>query len=164
MPEHIAPEPWRDDTRPLVPTVREEAPTEPVRRERRPSPLTRVPPGYAAAGAGVVCGLVGVVLTSLALHACEAVRGVGSCGGIGLFALLLILVLEIFIGGALLKACAVPDSFSTSFLGVGLVAVAIMLFLLGNLDSPWMLLVIPVVTAATFVVSWLVTRTFVEVD
>ena len=158
------PEPRSEDTRPLAPAVREEHLIETVRRERRPSPLTRIPAGYAAAGAGIVCGLAGVVLTSLALHACESVRGVGSCGGIGLLALLLILVLEIFIGGALLRACAVPDSFSTSFLGVGLVAVAILLFLLGNLDSPWMLLVIPLVTAATFVLSWLVTRTFVEVD
>ncbi|HET8560407.1 MAG TPA: hypothetical protein VFL69_07820 [Marmoricola sp.] len=169
-PETTATEPDRvpapapAPTRPVGLRATDEPEAAPVRRERRPSPLTRVPPPYAAAMAGIACGFVGVVLTSLALHACEAVRGVGSCGGIGLFALLLILVLEILIGAALLKACGVPDSFSTSFLGVGLVAVVIMLFLLSRLDSPWMLLVIPLVTAAAFVASWLVTRTFVEVD
>ena len=123
-----------------------------------------MPGPWAAAGSGIICGLVGVVLTTGALRGCEAVRGVGTCGGIGLFALFLILVVEIFIGAALLRACRVPDSFSTSFLGVGLVAVAIMLFLLGHLDSTWMLLVVPLLTAATYLLSWWVTTSFVETD
>ena len=39
-----------------------------------------------------------------------------------------------------------------------------LLFFLGSLDSVWMLLVIPVLTAITFLVSWWVTETFVEQD
>lgn len=141
-----------------------EAVAEPTHRESTLSALSRVPGPCAAALAGIVCGLVGVALTSGSLHACEAVRGVGTCGGIGLFALLLILVVEIFLGAALLRAFRVPDAFSTSFLGVGLVAVAVMLFLLGQLGSPWMLLVVPLVTAVAYAVSWWVTSTFVETD
>jgi hypothetical protein len=137
---------------------------EPTHREPTPSAFSRVPGPCAAALTGIVCGLLGVALTSGSLRGCEAVRGVGSCGGIGLFALLLILVVEIFLGAALLRGFRVPDAFSTSFLGVGLVAVAVMLFLLGQLGSPWMLLVVPLVTAVTYVMSWWVTTTFVETD
>jgi len=100
--------------------------------------------------------------TVLAGRGCEAVRGVGSCGGIGLLALLVIVAVEVLLGAALLKAWRLSDPVSNSFLGVGLAAVFVLLFLLGSLESVWMLLVIPVVTALTFLLSWWVTNTFVE--
>lgn len=135
-----------------------------ARRERTgPSPLTRMPGSFAAVGAGLVCGLIGTVLSVGSLRGCEAVRGVGTCGGIGLFALLAILVVEIFIGAAILKGCSVKDSFSTSFLGVGVAAVVIVLFLLSYLGSWWMLVVVPLVTAAAYLFSWWVTTRFVDV-
>lgn len=139
----------------------EEAP-EPADQERRPSPLTRVPGPVAAVGAGLVCGLIGIVLSIGSLRGCEAVRGVGTCGGIGLFALLAILVVEIFIGAAILGACRVKDSFSTSFLGVGIAAVVIVLFLLRYLDDWWMVVVVPLVTAVGYLASWWVTTRFVD--
>ena len=37
-----------------------------------------------------------------------------------------------------------------------------LLFFLSSLDSVWMLLVLPLLTAITFLVSWWVTETFVE--
>ena len=37
-----------------------------------------------------------------------------------------------------------------------------LLFFLSSLESVWMLLVIPVLTAITFLISWWVTETFVE--
>ena len=136
----------------------------PASRERTgPSPLARVPGSYAAVGAGLVCGLIGIVLSIGSLRGCEAVRGVGTCGGIGLFALLAILVVEIFIGAAILKGCSVEDSFSTSFLGVVVAAVVIVLFLLSYLDSWWMLVAVPLVTAAAYLFSWWVTTRFVDV-
>jgi hypothetical protein len=138
--------------------------TSPVARRRRPSLLTRVPGSWAAAGAGLVCGLVGIVLTIGALRGCEAVRGVGSCGGIGVFALLAILVVEVLIGATLLTACRVRDAVSTSLLGVGVAAVVIVLFLLGSLGDWWMVVVVPLVTAAGYVFSWWVTSRFVEVS
>lgn len=147
------------------PDVPEPDPAErPVRpRRSRRSPLTAVPGPAAAAMAGVVCGLLGIGLTSGSLHGCEAVRGVGTCGGIGVFALLAILVVEIFIGAGLLRACRVPDSFSTSFLGVGVAAVLLVLFLLDHLGAWWMLVVVPLLTAAAYVFSWWVSTRFVDV-
>ena len=69
---------------------------------------------------------------------------------------------EVLLGAALLRAWGVVDPTSTSFLGVGLVAVLALLFFLSALDSVWMLLVLPVLTAITFLLSWWVTETFVE--
>jgi hypothetical protein len=130
--------------------------------ERTPVTLPRINPRVAALLTGLVVGLVGVVLSFGASNGCEAVRGVGSCGGIGLLALLAVLAVEVVLGAVLLKAFGLVDATSTSFLGVGLVAVLALLFFLSALDSPWMLLVLPVLTAITFLISWWVTETFVE--
>ena len=109
-------------------------------------------------------GLVWVALSYVSQQGCEAVRGVGSCGGVvGLVALVAIVVMMVLLGGYLLRAWGLPDATSTSFLGVGLVAVVAMLFFLESIDSVWMFLVVPVLTAATFLLSWWVTETFVEV-
>ena len=53
----------------------------------------------------------------------------------------MILAIEILIGANLLKAWKISDPFSTSFLGVGLVAIIAMLTFLHSLDSLWMLVV-----------------------
>jgi hypothetical protein len=78
------------------------------------------------------------------------------------FALLAILAIEVVLGATLLKAWRLSDPVSTSFLGVGLAAMLVLLFLLGSLESVWMLLVLPVLTAVTFLISWWVTVSFVE--
>ena len=132
------------------------------RRERTPRELPVINPRLAVAISGGVVGLVGVALTSVAGRGCEVIRGVGSCGGVGLLALLVILVLEILLGAVLLKAWRLTDPTSTSFLGVGLAAVFVMLFLLTSLESLWMFLVIPLLSVVTFLVSWLVTETLGE--
>ena len=132
------------------------------RRERTPRQLPVINPRLAVALTGGVVGLVGVALTTVAGRGCEVIRGVGSCGGIGLLALLVILVLEILLGAVLLKAWRLTDPTSTSLLGVGLAAVFVMLFLLESLESVWMFLVIPLLSVVTFLVSWLVTETLGE--
>lgn len=131
-------------------------------RTSRSLSLPVINPRLAAALTGALVGLSGVLLAFVSQRGCELVRGVGSCGGIGLLALLVILALEVMIGAVLLKAWRLSDPASTSFLGVGLMAVFVLLFLLSSLESVWMLLVIPVVSALTFLVSWWVTATFVE--
>jgi hypothetical protein len=132
------------------------------RRERTPRELPVINPRLAVAISGGAVGLVGVALTTVAGRGCEVIRGVGSCGGIGLLALLVILVLEILLGAVLLQAWRHTDPTSTSVLGVGLAAVFVMLFLLESLESVWMFLVIPVLSVVTFLVSWLVTETLGE--
>ena len=67
-----------------------------------------------------------------ASQGCEAVRGVGSCGGIGLFALLAVLLIEVLLGVRPAQGVAAADPTSTSFLGVGLVAVMALLFFLAH--------------------------------
>jgi hypothetical protein len=134
-----------------------------VKRERKPLVLPRINSYVAAVIAGAVCGLIAVVLSVGAERGCESVRGVGSCGGIGLVALLVILAVEVLVGAVILKAFQVSDATGTSFLGVGIVAVLALVFFLGSLESGWMFLVLPVLTAASFAASNWVTAALVEV-
>ncbi len=116
----------------------------------------------AASVAGVVVGLLMVGMTAGSLQACEAVRGTSTCGGYGVPILLVIMALLIAIGGFLLRTFHVPDPGSTSFLAVGMVAVIALLFLLDFLLSLWMLLVIPVISVAMYLLAYWVTTAFVE--
>jgi hypothetical protein len=125
--------------------------------------LPTIKPLYAAIITGVLSGTAVVLLAIGASAGCEAVRGTSSCGGgIGLLATVALLAIEVLIGANLLKAWQIADPFSTSFLGVGVVAIFAMLLFLDDIDSPWMLLVIPLMTAAAFAVSWWVTVRFVD--
>ena len=110
---------------------------------------------------GVVVGLVTVGLTWGALNVCELIRGASSCGGNGLWLLLLILVAMIFLGSALLRMFRVSDPGSTSFLAVGLLTVVALLFLVDVMFNWWMIIVIPCVTLLTFTLSSWVTTSFV---
>ncbi len=114
--------------------------------------------------AGAVTGLAGVLLVLLVLRGCDAVRGTPTCGsGAGLLLLLAIAVAMVLVGALLLRELGVPESGSTAALGVSLVAVLALLFLIGVLMSWTMVVVVPLLTAATFVASWWVTTTFTEV-
>ena len=134
-----------------------------VKRERKPLVLPRINPYVAAVIAGVIGGLVGVVLSIGTQRGCESVRGVGSCGGFGLVALLVILVVVVLLGALILRAFQVPEATGTSFLGVGIVAVLTMVFFLGSLESAWMFVVIPALSAASFAISYWVTASIVDV-
>ncbi len=149
---------------PDVTDEHDETPERRTTRETMKLNLPPVDPRLAAVLTGAMVGLVGVILTLVAARGCEAVRGVGSCGGIGLFALLTVLGVEVVLGAMLLTAWKIPDAVSTSFLAIGLVAVFVLLFLLRSLDSIWMLVVIPLMTAASYVLSWRVTASLVDVD
>ena len=139
----------------------------PIRRtEPKPRKPLRVGIG-AMPGAvltGVLVGLVTVGLTWGSMRLCELVRGAPSCGGIGLFVLLLILVAMIFLGAALLRLFGVSDPGSTSFLAIGLLAVVALLFLVDLLFNWWMIIVIPCVTLLTYTLSSWVTTSFVDSD
>jgi hypothetical protein len=125
--------------------------------------LPAINPFYAALISGLLAGLATVLLAFGASRGCEAVRGTDSCGGgAGLLALVAILALEVVIGASLLKAWQISDPFSTSFLGVGLVTTITMIGFLDRIDSPKMLFVIPLMTAAAFVLSWWVTVRFID--
>jgi hypothetical protein len=157
-PEPVAaPDP---DPAPVAVVVDEPAPHEP-----RPRRELAVPGVVAALGAGLVVGLLAVVLTWLAGVGCDAVRGTTSCGGaIGLPVLVVGLALLAWVGSLLLRALGVGDPGSTSVLAVGILAVLVMVFLLGSIDEWWMVIAIPALAIVGYLVSWWVTTAVVAND
>jgi hypothetical protein len=143
-----------------------ERPAQParVRRERKTQTLPPLSAPIASVVTGVVTGLVIVALTFLSSRGCELVRGSGSCGALGLPLLIAIMALGVLLGAVLLKVWQVSDPMSSSFLAVGLVAVLAMLFLLPSIGEWWMVIVVPVLGALTFLLAWWVTRTFIDTE
>lgn len=139
----------------------EPVPSEPSRRRARKERSTPSLPGpVSAVLTGLIVGAVGAAATYGAMTGCEAVRGVSTCGGApGFFILVAIFVLMVLLGSAVLKALRVSDSYSTSFLAVGVVTVIVMLTLLDVIFSVWMFAVIPVLSALAFLLAnWVTTR------
>ena len=121
----------------------------------------RLPPiagQLAAAITGTVVGLVGVGLVVLSERGCQAVRGASSCGSAGLFLILAVAALMVVLGALALSAWRQDAALSTSFMGVGLLAVLVMLFLLPVVFRWFMVLVMPVLGAGTFTLSWWVSN------
>jgi hypothetical protein len=137
-----------------------------VTTQPRPAKPPRTGPvmsGRAAAAlAGLLAGALIVALTSASFELCSQVQGTNSCGGPGIFLLLAILVLAVVLGTVVLRLCQVSEPGSTSFLAVGLTSVVALLFLVDALFEWWMIIVIPLVSVATFLLSQWVTATFVE--
>lgn len=149
--------PTRTDTAPVDDEVVEEKP----RREFR---LPQIGGMATALLTGAFVGLVLVGLTGAGFRLCEVVQGTSSCGDPGFLLLAAILVVVVVLGSALLRAFSLPDPGSTSFLAVGLLAVAALLFLVDVLFSWWMIIVIPVLSMLCFALSHWVTTAFVDTD
>ncbi len=111
----------------------------------------------AAVLAGLVAAAVIVGLTKAAFSLCEWIQGTDSCGGPGFFLLVAILVLAVVLGSLTLRLCGVAESGTTSFLAVGLTSVIALLFLVDQLFDWWMVIAIPLVSVATFLLSYWVT-------
>lgn len=132
---------------------------------RAPRPTLTVSGRVASAVTGLVIGLLVVVLVAGSLALCESVRGVSSCGGGPGFALLVaVTVAMVALGGLMLRLARVPDPTSTSFLAVGLLCVLSLLLLLDVLEEWWMIIVIPLLSTGTFLLSHWVTTAVVESD
>ncbi len=143
--------------------VEDSADDEPVdRKRRREFALPAIGGLPAAILTGAVVGVLTVGLTWASLRLCEVVQGTSSCGNPGFFLLLAIMIAMVLAGGALLRAFGVPDPGSTSFLGMGLVAVIVLLFLVELLFAWWMILVIPAAAMAAYALAHWVTTAFVE--
>jgi hypothetical protein len=109
----------------------------------------------------IVGGLIGAA-TAGSLRICTEVKGTSSCGGQGFCLLMAILAVAVLIGAALLRLAQVPEPGSTSFLAVGLLSVATLLFLVGSIFQWWMVIVIPLVSTVTFLLAHWVTSSFVD--
>jgi len=157
-----------EDAAPAPPTDRRQRRPRPPNQPKRPKVqlsapnLPTVSGWVAAAITGVVIGLLLVGMTAGSLQGCEAVRGTSTCGGSGVVILIAIMAILIALGGFLLRLFRVPDPTSTSFLALGMVAVISLLFLLDILENWWMILVIPVISAAMYLLGYWVTTAFVE--
>ena len=145
-----------------TPVPEPEAPATPPRPPKPPREGPIVPGRVAAAIAGLLVGAVIVGLTTASFELCSRIQGTNSCGGPGIFLLLAILVLAVVLGTVVLRLCEVPEPGSTSFLAVGLTSVVALLFLIDQLFEWWMIIVIPLVSVAAFLLSHWVTTTFVE--
>lgn len=122
-----------------------------------------LPTPLAAAVTGAVVGALGALATYLGIAACDAIRGAGTCGGPGILVLVGIFALMVVLGSTLLRTFRVGDPGSTSFLAVGLMAVAAFLVLLDAIFSVWMFAVVPAVGAVAFLAAtWVTGSSFAD--
>jgi hypothetical protein len=135
-----------------------------ARAARRPRTRPVLSAGAASLLVGAVVGAVGTGLTWAALQGCEALRGTDSCGGPGLLVLVAILALMVIAGALLLKALRVTEPNATSFLGVGLMTVIVLVTLMESLFSAWMFLAVPVLTALSYLAAQWVSTRFVDTE
>ena len=114
--------------------------------------------------AAVVTGLVVGPARGPDLGVSEVVRGIqgtSSRGDVGYPMLALILVVMVVVGALLFRLTRVVDPGTTSFLGVGPGVVVALLVLVDHPADRSMVVVIPLVCAATRLAHW-VTSTFIE--
>ncbi|WP_329483624.1 hypothetical protein OG555_15705 [Kribbella sp. NBC_01484] len=123
-----------------------------------------LPPLLILAVVGLLCGFATIALVWLSERSCERFRDTTNCGALGLPLLVLIVVVTIVLGGLALSRLAVPHPRLIAFLGVAFMLVLVLAFLTGNLDSPWTLAVVPVLTAITFLLANLVARLLERAD
>ena len=116
----------------------------------------------AAVGTGLMVGLGIVGLTWASLRGCAAVQGTSSCGDAGYPLLGLMLAVMVVVGWLLLRLLHVADPATTSFLAVGLAMVVALLVLVDHLMDRSMVVVVPLLCAATYAAAHWVTSTFVE--
>ncbi len=125
-------------------------------------PGIAVPPQATAPAVGLLTGIALLCFMWLGFRGCEAVSGTDSCGTApGMVALVVIFVATVIVGRLLLTLLKTPEAGMTSFLAVGLTSLVAVLLLGGIFDSVAILVVIPLLMAATFALSaWVATLSF----
>jgi H+/Cl- antiporter ClcA len=123
-----------------------------------------LPPLLILAVVGLLCGFATIALVWLSERSCDRFRDTTNCGALGLPLLVLIVVVTIVLGGLALSRLAMPHPRLIAFLGVAFMLVLVLAFLTPNLDSPWILAVVPVLTAITFLLANLVARLLERAD
>lgn len=158
-PVATPPEPAAETTEQTRVAVAEPPPTpdpETPRARRMPTislELPRLPTLPAAALTGLVVAITGVGLTWLILQGCTAVRGVSSCGGIGLLGVLVVVLVQVLVGATLLAALHVTEPRSTAVLGVGLLSCLTLVLGYASAPTPVVALVLLALAAPAYVVA-----------
>jgi hypothetical protein len=112
-----------------------------------------LPPTVAVVVAGILCGFLTVGFVWLSERGCDASRGTPSCGALGLPLLILTVVVTIVAGAYMLRRLMQPNPVLVAFLGVTFMLLIVVGLLADRLFTPWSLLVVPALTAATFLVA-----------
>jgi hypothetical protein len=123
-----------------------------------------LPPLLILAVVGLLCGFASVGLVWGSERGCERFRDTTNCGSLGLPLLVVIVVVTMLVGGLALGRLAMPHSRLVAFLGVAFMLAVVLAFLSGRLDSPWILAVVPALTAITFLLANLVARLLERAD
>ena len=123
-----------------------------------------LPPLLILAVVGLLCGFATIALVWLSERSCERFRDTSNCGALGLPLLVLIVVVIMVLGGLALSRLTMPHPRLVAFLGVAFMLVLVLAFLTGKLDSSWILAVVPVLTAITFLLANLVARLLERAD
>lgn len=123
-----------------------------------------LPPALILGVVGLLCGFVTIALVWVSERGCERVRDTSNCGALGLPLLVLIVVVTMVLGGMALSWLAMPQPGVVAFLGVAFMLVLVLAFLTENLSTPWMLAVVPAMTAITFLIANLVARLLERAD
>jgi Na+/alanine symporter len=123
-----------------------------------------LPPALILAVVGLLCGFATIALVWLSERSCERFRDTTNCGALGLPLLVLIVVVTMVLGGLALSRLAMPHPKLVPFLGVAFMVALVVAFLTGHLDSPWILAVVPALTAFTFLLANLVARLLERAD
>lgn len=123
-----------------------------------------LPPALILAVVGLLCGFATIALVWLSERGCERFRDTATCGPLGFPLLVLIVVVTIVLGGLALSRLAMPSPRLVAFLGVAFMLLLVLAFLSDNLDSPWILAVVPGLTALTFLIAHFVARLLERAD
>lgn len=123
-----------------------------------------LPPGLILAVVGLLCGFATIALVWLSERGCERFRDTTNCGALGLPLLIVIVAVTMVLGGTALSRLAMPHPKLIPFLGVAFMVALVVAFLTGHLDSPWILAVVPVLTAVTFLLANLLARLLERAD
>lgn len=115
-----------------------------------------LPPLLILAVVGLLTGFVIVALVWLSEQGCDRVRDSPTCGAAGFPLLVLAVVITIVLGALALSRLAMPYPKLVAFLGVGFMLLIVLAFLSDDLFSTWTLVIVPVLTAITFLVAHLI--------
>jgi hypothetical protein len=114
-----------------------------------------LPPLLVLAVVGLLAGFVTIGMVWLSERGCERFRDTSNCGAWGFPLLVLTVIVAVVLGALALSRLGLPHPRLVAFLGVGFMLLVVLAFLTENLFTTWTLVVVPVLTAVTFLLAHL---------
>lgn len=115
-----------------------------------------LPPPLILAVVGLLAGFVVVGLVWLSERGCDQVRDSPNCGPAGFPLLILAVAITVVLAAFTLTRLGMPNPKLVAFLGVGFMLLVVLAFLSDDLFSTWTLVVVPVLSAVTFLIAHLI--------